>query len=517
MAAEQLEAAAAMGMKAASGVLSTLLQEEESSEDEVSDETYAVEFRVSEPLGLELEERASSCTLRVRRVLNEGAAARSGKISPGDVLQRVGASEVEGMASLERAMTAARASGDMARVVFARPAKSSRSADALGRRLGRFERALAEERATSDSLREELEATRARLEAALDQRAASEIQRTGERDNLRAERASLLAELADAKQAAQRAALEAEAKAEAMAKNQSAATTRHRLRELELEAALAASEAQLSRAESVAAEAGSAASDEARVLALEDELRGAREALETQRRSASAAVAAVRQASNVETERLRGELVEIAGRLEVAERDARESRAPPPPPPVDPAVERRLEQAEAAARVANKRALDARAALDDLNADRASLATRLKAAQEKATRFETKLRAAEQAANNNHLALTKPSPHHGKSARRPRDQLVDLVGDARKGGPLVSLLRYVDNLGLAAGSLLRGSLLVRVFFVFYILLLHAWTFLLVTAKTYALSMEVDPQDGYANGDFLPPRGTRLRGASVHDV
>lgn len=134
--------------------------EEEMPHETVSLERYWVEFWLSEPLGLELEEGSSRGPLRVRRLLEGGAAARSGRIIVGDVLQAVGDRDVESMNALEDALSSERTRGRFkANIGFGRRPEVE---DSVRREVSRLEQLLAEERATSDALRDRIEASEAK-------------------------------------------------------------------------------------------------------------------------------------------------------------------------------------------------------------------------------------------------------------------------------------------------------------------------------------------------------------------
>lgn len=274
-------------------------------------------------------------------------------------------------------------------------------------------------------------------------------------------------------------------------------------RENELEAALAATETKLAAAEATA-EAAIAAprpndGAEARLLALEDELKGAREALDSQRRASNATLNATKRATAAEHDRLRARVRELESELSKAKESLgvandKLSKASSLPTVDTQALERRLAQAEHAAGLAAKSAVEARSRLDDVNAERSALEAKLRAAQDKATKLQVRLKAAER-------------QHDAKSYNRRRDELKELC----RSRVLISSLRLLDNIGQTTATLLKGSLFARLFFVAYILLLHAWTFLVFAAKTIALS--VDPADGFGDREFLTPRqALRLRGA-----
>lgn len=186
--------------------------EEELAREMMNLERYWVEFWLSEPLGLELEEVSSNGRLRVRRLLEGGAAARSGRIMVGDVLEMVGNRNVGSMSALEDALSGERTSGKFkANIGFGRRAEFE---DSVTREVSRLEQLLAEERATSDALRDRIEASEAKaasnvVSANVCNCLQSKPQATPSVEDwssMRAERASLRAELADAKKAAQRAA-----------------------------------------------------------------------------------------------------------------------------------------------------------------------------------------------------------------------------------------------------------------------------------------------------------------------
>lgn len=289
-----------------------------------------------------------------------------------------------------------------------------------------------------------------------------------------------------------------------MAKSHATAMARQASREHELEAALAATETKLAAAEATAESAAAAPrpSDgtEARLLSLEDELKGAREALDSQRRASNATLNATKRATAAEHDRLRSRVRELETELSKAKESlavASEnlSRVSSLPTVDTGALERRVAQAEHAAGLAAKSAVEAHSRLDDVNAERSALEAKLRAAQDKASKLQVRLKAAER-------------QHDAKTNNRRHDELKELC----RSRVIISSLRLLDNIGQTAATLLKGSLFARLFFVAYILLLHAWTFLIFAAKTIALS--VDPADGYVDGDILPPRQSlRLRGAS----
>lgn len=465
-----------------------LLADEEDDAFFVEDEDrFEVSFSLSEPLGLELEERAHK--LWVRRVIPGGAAAAAGTVLPGDVLEAVGEVRATSMAALEEGMSSERSAGHFsAKISFGRPPETEA---ALRRKVQRLQILLAEERATNEALRH-----------AVKEEDEDERQERRPDETVAAERDSLRAEIADVRRAAQREKLEAEAAAAQVERSHAAEIARRVRRESELEAAVAEAARRRPDGQPEKEQYAYEEEDRCRVAMLEDELKRARDNLESQRRAASAAVLAAKRSGGDKLEKAKAENAELERRLEEATRTRRDDASSWKE---KEEMERGLARAEMSAKAAAKAAMEFRLALDESNAERSALKARLNVAYEKANKAEAELLAEQRKAST----TTTNGRDDGRALRRrSKEEVRAMCGVGKNRSLVLWVADAVDDIGFLFASLLRRSFFVRVAVLTYLFLLHAWTAILFLARTFAL-LSFDNDDPIASTN---DNGARLRGS-----
>ena len=446
------------------------------------DEEEAVEFSLSEPMGLELEERRGK--LCVKRVLEEGQGQRSGKIRAGDVMHSIGGREVFDMASFEDALGRAKEEGKKCQVVVTRGEEDG----LLQRRMSRMAEALDGDRSKLRDAEQECEDLR------VEQRRRSEDLTT-----MKADRSRLRTELADAKAAAVRTSNDFEGRIRDLQQAHAADRARFEQRESQLEAEVAA--------------ANASAREHPDTGGLEEQLSQTRRAMDEQRRSSAATTAALRRENTAAKQRITDLEADLA---HAQQQQALTAVEPLPEAPVtngharDDDLAQRLAKAENAARDATQRALAARADIDDARSAKNALETKLRAAVDRAAHLEREN--SDLRRYNKHRVVPTTTTNRFSSQDWALKRFIDQERDPDSSvspqcqGIIVSAVRALDTAGLAVVALLRNSPAARLASLVYLVVLHLWALALVAAKAYALDLDLLDLDAPAS------EAGRLRGA-----
>ena len=444
-------------------------------------------FSLLEPMGLELEEADES--LRVKRVIPGGQAQRDGRVRGGDAVTMVGATEVFDMASFEKGISDARSrKKTQVLLTVARKNETPKAAVVSSKETSELRATLA---ALKEKERQDEEALR-KSRAALKEMEAAKVSaereakaKIAELENMRNELAEKLSEKLSEREAS--ADLERKGREDL---ETALAAARRQNEELRLDNKELRAEKEKLRVENAEANKKTATNDEENrrslTLKMDEERRTSASTISTLRREATESKARI-ESLEAEKKALQNEKKQ----LEVEQRDRREQQRQESTSKEGRVyeLESKITKAEALARDANKRAVDARTALDDARAERLALETKLRAAQDRASRLDSELRT-----NTHHQKKTTPQTLSGSGPPVGKRFFDNEHWDRRhqsdcQGGAvslLVTTLRAIDDLALSTVAIVRQSPAARVLSILYLLFIHLWLLALVAAHAYAL-------------------------------